>query len=143
MDDHNPMAGLIRVFVRHPTAANLLMVVMLLLGVFGIMRLNTQFFPTIEIPIIRVTVAWPGASAGDVEINILDSLEPELRFLDGVDEVTSVARDGSGVISMEFNDDANMQKALSDVQQAVDQVTTLPVDARKPVITQLAFSHLN
>ncbi len=139
MDDHNPLAGLIRVFVRHPTAANLLMVIMLLLGVFGVMRLNTQFFPTIEIPSIRVSVAWPGASASDVETNILDGLEPELRFLDGIDEVTSFARDGSGSITMEFNADADMQKALSDVQQAVDQVTTLPEDAEQPVISRIAF----
>ena len=139
MDDQGPLTSLIRFFVRHPTAANLLMAIMILLGVFGLNRLNTQFFPTIEIPIIRVTVAWPGASAADIEESILDGLEPELRFLDGVDEVASVARDGSASISMEFNADANMQKALSDVQQAVNQVTTLPEDSEEPVITQIAF----
>ena len=130
---------MISTFVRHPTAAKLLMAVMILLGVFGLSRLNTQFFPTIEIPIIRVSIAWPGASAADVEENILDGLEPELRFLDGIDEVSSVARDGSASISMEFDSDADMQKALSDVQQAVDQVTTLPDDAEEPVIRQIAF----
>jgi len=139
MDEKNSLSGLISTFVRHPTAANLLMAIMILLGVFGLSRLNTQFFPTIEIPIIRVSIAWPGASAADVEENILDGLEPELRFLDGIDEVSSVARDGSASITMEFDADADMQKALSDVQQAVDQVTTLPDDAEQPVIRQIAF----
>ena len=139
MDEQGPLSGLIRVFVRHPTAANLLMAIMVLVGVFGLYRLNTQFFPTIEIPIIRVSIAWPGSSASDVEENILDGLEPELRFLDGIDEVSSVARDGSASISMEFDADADMQKALSDVQQAIDQVTTLPDDAEEPIVRQIAF----
>ena len=61
-------------------------------------KLNTQFFPTLEIPQINVSVNWPGASAEDVEENILDALEPELRFLDGIDEVRSVAREGAGTM---------------------------------------------
>jgi multidrug efflux pump subunit AcrB len=131
--------GLIRLFVHHPTASNLLMAAMIAVGLFALAKLNTQFFPTIEIPQINVTVAWPGASAEDVEENILDALEPELRFLDGIDEARSVAREGAGVISLEFNAGTDMQKAQSDVEQAVDGVTTLPEDSEEPVITRIAF----
>ncbi len=130
---------LIRTFVHHPTASNLLMVAMIALGLFSLARLNTQFFPTIEIPQINVTVTWPGASAEDIEENILDALEPELRFLDGIDEVRAVAREGVGALSLEFNAGADMQKAQSDVEQAVDGVTTLPEDAEEPEITRIAF----
>ncbi|MGI9385598.1 MAG: efflux RND transporter permease subunit, partial [Methyloligellaceae bacterium] len=139
MIDRTSAGGLIGLFVRHPTASNLLMVAMIVIGLYSLQRLNTQFFPTIEIPQITVTVSWPGASATDVEQNILDALEPELRFLDGVDEVLSVAREGSGVITIEFNSDADMQKALSDVEQAVDGVTTLPEDSEEPVIRRITF----
>ncbi|MGI9387683.1 MAG: efflux RND transporter permease subunit, partial [Methyloligellaceae bacterium] len=69
----------------------------------------------------------------------LDALEPELRFLDDVSEVTSVAREGSGVISIEFHAIADMQTAQSDVEQAVAQVTTLPDGSEEPVITRAAF----
>ena len=131
--------GLIRLFVHHPTASNLLMVAMIALGLFALAKLNTQFFPTIEIPQITVSVAWPGASAEDVEENILDALEPELRFLDGIDEARAVAREGAGVITLEFNAGTDMQKAQSDVEQAVDGVTTLPEDSEEPVISRIAF----
>jgi len=134
---HQPSGGgLIGIFVRHPTAPNLLMAVLILLGAFSLLRLNRQFFPTFDLPAITVSVPWPGASAEDVETNIIEVIEPELRFLDDVHEVTSVAREGSGVISIEFNSGADLQKAQSDVEQAVNRITTLPEDSDRPVISR-------
>ena len=132
-------ASLIHTFVRHPTAANLLMAIMVLLGFFAISKINVQFFPSTEIPAINVTVHWPGASPEDIEKNILDSLEPELRFLDDVEEATSIAREGVGVLTLEFFAGADMQKAQSDVEQAVASVTTLPEDSEEPIIKRTAF----
>ena len=131
--------GLISLFVRHPTAANLLMMVMIIAGLYSAFKTNTQFFPTIEVPQITVSIVWPGASASDVEANILDGVEPELRFLDDVEEVRSVAREGAGTVTIEFTAQADMQKALSDVEQAVNSITTLPDDSEEPVIRRLTF----
>ncbi len=128
--------SLIRLFVGHPTASNLLMAIMILLGVFGMTRLNTQFFPTIKVPVISVTVAWSGASAEDVEKNIIDAIEPEVRFLDGVDDVTAIAREGVAAVTLEYDAGADMQKAQSDVEQAVARITTLPEDAEEPIISR-------
>ena len=61
--------GVIGLFARHPTAANLLMIMMLLAGVISITRQNTQFFPDFSIEFVTVVVTWPGASATDVEAN--------------------------------------------------------------------------
>ena len=67
---HQPSGGgLIGVFVRHPTAPNLLMAVLIVFGVFSLLRLNRQFFPNLDLPAITVSVPWPGASAEDVETN--------------------------------------------------------------------------
>ncbi|MDX2287718.1 MAG: efflux RND transporter permease subunit [Hyphomicrobiaceae bacterium] len=131
-----PASGLIGVFVRHPTAPNLLMLVMVLIGLFGLAKLNRQFFPNLEIPVITVQVPWPGASAEDVEANILDALEPELRFIDEVEEVTSIAREGSGLVSIEFKSGADLQKAQSDIEQAVARLTTLPEDSERPIVSR-------
>ena len=139
MNEQSPAQGLIRFFVHHPTASNLLMATLIVLGLFGVVQLNTQFFPTIQVPSITVAVTWSGASASDVEENILDALEPELRFLDDVNEVISVAREGVGVITIEFNSGAEMSKALSDVEEAVNGVTTLPEDAEAPEIRRITF----
>ena len=140
-DDGNSVArsNIVTTFARHATASNLLMAVLVLVGVFAIAKLNRQFFPNIDVPTITVNVVWPGASADDTETNILDVLEPELRFLDDVYEVTSVAREGGAVISIEFNAGADLQKAQSDIEQAVGRVTTLPETSERPIISRVTL----
>ena len=74
--------GLISLFCRHRVAANLLMIIMIMLGSWALSKLNTQFFPTFELDVITVRVVWSGASAEDVESAITLPLEQELRGLD-------------------------------------------------------------
>jgi len=128
--------GLVALFTRHPNAANLLMILMLIGGIFGLTRINTQFLPTIEIPNVTVTVVWSGASAEDVEANIIAAIEPEVRFIDDVREVRSVAQEGIAVINIELNQGADMQKAEAEVERAVDLITTLPDDSEDPKVTR-------
>ncbi len=126
-------------FTRHRNASNLLMIILIAAGVFALTKLKTQFFPSVEIPVIVVSVVWPGASPDDVEKSILKALEPELRFIDGVSDFLSFAREGSAVINLEFESNTNMQSALSDVEAAVNNVTTLPEESERPVIQHVKF----
>jgi len=132
--------GFLELIVRHANAANLIMAVMVLFGAYGLAKLNTQFFPTVKIDNISVTIVWPGASAEDVASNILEVIEPELRFIDGLDEIVSYGREGSASVRMDFVEGTNMQQALSDVEQAVAGVTTLPIDSETPVISASTFT---
>jgi len=129
--------GLVGLFAAHRTAANLLLAVMILAGLVAIGRINTQFFPDLGFDVVSVRVAWPGATAADVDANVIEALEPELRFLDGVRELSSTAYEGLALLSVEFQTSHDMQQALSDVEQAVAQVTTLPRDAERPEIQRL------
>lgn len=133
------LVGIINGFLRHRIAANLLALGVVLLGLMALTRLNTQFFPTVQIPTIFVTVSWQGASPEDVSTAVLDVIEPEVRFLDGVDDITSYAVEGSARIVLQFVDDADMDKALSDVEQALAGITTLPLEAEQPVVTRVEF----
>ena len=129
--------GPITIFARHPTAANLLMALMIVVGIFALLRLNTQFFPEFGIDIVQINVEWPGAGAEDIDASIVQAVEPEVRFLDGVKRVRSVSAEGIGSVMIEFLPGTDMQAALSDVETAVDQVTTLPVDSERPKIKRL------
>ncbi|MBG6199079.1 multidrug efflux pump subunit AcrB [Labrenzia sp. EL_13] len=132
--------GFLELIVRHANAANLIMAVMILFGAYGLAKLNTQFFPTVITDRISVSISWPGASAEDVAANILEVIEPELRFIDGLDEIVSYGREGAASVQMEFIEGTNMQQALSDVEQAVSGVTTLPLDAETPVVSASTFT---
>jgi multidrug efflux pump subunit AcrB len=129
-------SGLISLFVRHRNAANLVMVLLIIFGAIALSRINTQFFPKIEIPVITTTVVWSGASAEDVEANILEIIEPELRYLDGVDRVTSRAREGIASIGVEYESGVDMKEALREAETAVKAVTTLPEDSETPTVRQ-------
>ncbi|WP_244447051.1 efflux RND transporter permease subunit, partial [Hoeflea sp. BAL378] len=126
-------------FIRHPNAANLLMVLMILFGAFSIARINTQFFPTIDRPTISIGVAWSGASAEDVETNILSLIEPAVRYISGVERMSSTAAEGSGTVRLEFEDGTDMTQALTDVETAVNTVTNLPEDAEQPTVARSVF----
>jgi multidrug efflux pump subunit AcrB len=128
--------GLVGAFARHPTAGNLLMLLMIMLGLIGLAGLNRQFFPDFGLDLIQIQVEWPGATAEDVESSIVEALEPEVRFLDGVKRVTGNASEGVGSVVIEFLAGTDMQRALSEVESAVNQVTTLPDDSERPDVAQ-------
>ena len=126
--------GVIHFFASHRTAANLLMAVMIVVGFVSLLRMNTQFFPDFGLDFIRVSVAWPGASAEDIDSNIIQAIEPEVRFMDGVRRVRSWSLEGAGTVLVEFNPGADMQAGLSNIETAVGQVTTFPEGSETPEI---------
>ena len=134
-----PGGGIVSLFARHPNAANLLMVLMIIFGIYAIGKINTQFFPTVERQEVRISVKWSGASAEDVERNIIQIIEPEVRFIDGVDNMISYAREGSGSVALEFLPDADIQQAVADVDTAVKAITNLPDGADTPEVAKGSF----
>ena len=137
--DKDSKGGAVGFFVHHPNAANLLMIILLVAGLFSLSRMNSQFFPTIDSDTIEISVTWSGASAEDVEANILEIIEPKVRFIDGIDKVTSFAREGGAFIILEFKQGANMQQGLRDVEAAIDLITTLPDLADDPTVSYRQF----
>ncbi|WP_455201956.1 efflux RND transporter permease subunit [Kaarinaea lacus] len=129
--------GLIALFAQHRVAANLLMVIMILLGSWSLSKLNTQFFPTFELDIITVRVVWSGASAEDVETGITTPLEQELRSLDGLHKMTSTSATGVSAITIEYKEGTNMDAALEKVNSVIRRTRQIPEDAEDPVVTRI------
>jgi len=127
--------GLIEFFARHPVAGNLLMIGMLLFGVYGIAKLSRQVLPDFTLDVITITAQWPGASPEDVEANIVQAIEPEVRFLENVETVQSYANEGRAKVTLTFEERTDMSRALTDVQAAVARITTFPSDMERPVIS--------
>ncbi len=128
--------GFLAYFVNHRTAANLLLVLMLLAGVFAATKLRAQFFPDIVRDTVTVGVAWEGSGAQDVDEGVVTVLEPPLLAVTGVEEVISTSREGSARIVLTFEDGYDMGQAADDVQAAVDSVSTLPDEIEDPTVTR-------
>ena len=132
--------GIFRYFTRHRTAANLLLVLMLMAGLAALPRMHAQFFPDIVVDNITVSVAWPGAGAEDVDAGIVQILEPALMAVDGVAGSSARAAEGSARITLEFEPGWDMARASSDVQDALDLVRTLPEEAEDPRILRATWA---
>lgn len=130
--------GVINFFARHPVAGNLLMLLLIMFGIYGLSQTNRQLVPDFELDIITISVQWPGASPEDVDKNIIAAIEPEVRFLEYVDRVDALAYEGRAQVTVRFEEGANMARALTDVQAAVARIRTLPADTERPVINHLA-----
>ncbi len=132
------MSGLIALFATHRVAANLLMILMLLAGAFGIRQLNVQFFPSFELDVLTVQVTWRGSTAEDVERSILLPIEEEMRSLDGIDQLISTARDGVASLRIELREGTDVDYALSEAKQKLDSVRgDLPDDIDEPLVQRV------
>ena len=129
--------GLLALFAAHPTAANLVFALMLVCGLFAVSKINRQFFPDFGIDFVTVTMSWPGASAEDVDNNIVQAIEPAVRFLGGVDKVVSSSYEGLASVSIEFEPGTDMQQARAEVGSAISQIRTFPEDAEEPEVRRI------
>ena len=133
-----PKSEFLGFFVKHKTAANIIMILMCVIGLLSINKLNRQFFPNFDIENISVSVEWPGATAEEIDRNIIAILEPELRPISGVKKVFSKSVEGLGYSVVEFNFGQDMQKSMSDVETAISRLD-FPQKANKPKIALAEF----
>ncbi|MBT6375775.1 MAG: efflux RND transporter permease subunit, partial [Gemmatimonadales bacterium] len=126
--------GPIAWMAKNPVAANLLMFMILLGGLLATLGLKQEVFPAFDLDLITVSVPYPGASPVDVEQGIILAVEDAVSAIEGVKRVTSVAREGSGSVSIELLLGADQDRVLADVTNLVDRITSFPGDAERPTI---------
>lgn len=132
MRDLPPSAGgLLSYFTRHGTAANLILVMMVVAGLAAMPQMRAQFFPDVVSDEISVVMTWDGAGAEDVDTGIVAVLEPALLLVPGVTGSEARSREGRATLSLEFEPGWDMSRAADEVQQALDGVTELPDDAEE------------
>src|SRR6056297_1432419 len=112
--------GLLSYFTRHRTVANLLLVVLVVLGLAAAPKMRAQFFPDVIVDSVSVGVLWEGAGPEDVDGAIVQVLEPALLAVDGVVSSSATSREGRASVSLEFEPGWDMARAAADVQSAVD-----------------------
>ncbi len=138
-DIPNAAGGILSYFTRHRTAANLLLLIMLVLGAAAIPNMRAQFFPDVILERVDVNVQWDGAGPEDVDNGIIQLLEPALLAVEGVASTESTSREGTAQVRLEFEPNWDMSRAVEEVRTAVDSVTNLPEDAEEPTIRRGAW----
>ncbi len=131
------MKSLIAWAVKNWQAMNVVMIGVLLLGGFSLSKLRRDFWPDFELYVLNISVVYPGASPDEIEEGILEKIEESIRTVDGIEEMTSSAREGLGSVSLELDPDATQddaQRVLTEVTTLIGQIPSFPELAEKPDI---------
>ena len=123
--------------VKRPFVVLVGVVMLLVLGYVSFTRMSTDFLPNMNMPYMIVITTYPGASPEKVETEVSTVLEDAVGTVNGVKNVTSTSSENSSVVSLEFEDDTNMDAAMVKVSSAVNQIT-LPETAGTPMIMQIS-----
>ncbi|QTA89297.1 Acriflavin resistance protein [Desulfonema magnum] len=116
-------------------ASNLLMLVLLVGGLILGTQIKQEVFPEFDSDRISVTVSYPGASPEEIEQGIILAIEEAIQGLEGIDEITSAAREGSATVTVEALTGADMQKLANDIQSEVDRISSFPEEAEDPEVS--------
>lgn len=128
---------MIAFFAKHPTAANLLMVVMIAVGVMSIGGLQRETLPDASPVEVQVMVAFPGATSEEVEETIVQRLEDALDGVLFLKEMRGVATQSIGTVTIEMHDNGDYNSFRNEIDNAISSIDDLPDDAEPPVITRL------
>ncbi|MDR1372573.1 MAG: efflux RND transporter permease subunit [Dysgonamonadaceae bacterium] len=121
--------------VKKPITTALIFIGVAIFGLFSYTKLPVDLFPEIETNTLTVIVAYPGASASDVEINVTRPLENTLNTVENLKKLTSQSKDNMSLVTLELNYGSDIDIATNDVRDKIDMVKSqLPEDISTPII---------
>jgi len=125
-------------FARNHVAANLLMVIFVVGGLAALPSINQKSFPDFEVEMIQIGVPYPGAAPEEVELSVCVRIEEEIQGLEGIDRITSTASEGACGVTAELLSGYPIDRALSEIKNAVDSIDTFPEDTEKPIVSHVS-----
>ena len=128
---------MIRYFTAHPTAANLLMLILVVMGLISLPEMKRETFPEFDSRRVQVSVAYPGASAEDVEEGVCRVLEDALDAVSDIDELRCEAREGSAVATAEMREGGDVRVFVEDIKSEVEAIDRFPDLIETPLVKEL------
>ncbi len=125
----------IQACIRYPVSTAVGVIFLILFGFVALFAMPVQLTPEVTKPEIVVTTIWPGASPQEVERDIIDEQEEELKSLEGLVRMRSESQDGQGIITLLFQVGTDKDAARLKVSNRLDQVEDYPANVEKPIIT--------
>ena len=132
------MRRLISAAVHNSVAANLLMVVIIVVGGMSAYNLKRETFPQISFDIVQVQTIFPGATPEEVEESIVVKIEEAIKSVEGIQDLFSNAHESSGVVLARLKPGMDNRRVLEDIQSEVEKIDTFPEDAEPPRYEELS-----
>ncbi|MCW9017673.1 MAG: efflux RND transporter permease subunit, partial [Kangiellaceae bacterium] len=121
--------------LKNPTAVVVAILLAALFGIISLSKLPVQLTPDVSQPMITISTGWRAAAPEEMEAEIIERQEDVLKGLQGLASLESTSSQGNGNITLRYNTGVNLERALIDVMNALNQVPSYPPDATEPVIS--------
>ena len=123
--------------IKNPVFAWLLMAAFIVFGAIGFSRMGISQLPDVDYPVLTITVTWPGADPETMETGVADVLEDSMMGIAGIRNISSVSREGTTSITLEFDLDRDIDVALQEVQSKILQAQrNLPSDIDPAIVSK-------
>ena len=124
--------------IQNPVPPIVLFIGLLLAGIVAFARMDVNNFPDIEFPAAYVTISQPGAAPSEMETQVTRRVEAALRGLEGIEEINSTVREGSSTTQVSFVIGTPLDRAVTDMRDAVAQIRSdLPDGILEPQIQRI------
>jgi len=138
--ERNWYGNIIAWFAHNSVAANLLMICLLAGGLFTALTITKEIQPRIETNYVTVSVPYRGGTPRDVEQGVLIKIEEAIQDLEGLREIISTAREGSGTVTVEVDADYDVLEVLDNIKGRVDSISTFPAETERPTYQRNTWS---
>ena len=115
--------------------ANLLMLVLLVGGFIMGQNISKDVFPDFELDLVSISLIYPGASPEEVERGAILAVEEAVQDIEGIEEITATATEGSGTVRIEIIEGEDVSEIAQEVKNAVDRISSFPEDMEDPRVT--------
>ena len=126
--------NLTRLAISNPVAVIAAILLVLLMGTIAMLSLPVQMIPDVQRSFIQINTGWRSAAPEEVESEIVEPQEDVLRGVPGLEKMESTATRGNANIDLMFSVGTDLQRALIEVINRLNQVPRYPSDVTEPRI---------
>ena len=124
--------------VKRPYTVLVAVVLVIVLGVVSLTRMTTDLLPAMNLPYVIVVTTDVGASPEEVEKDVTSPIEAAMATTSNINNVSSMSYDNYSMVVLEYEQSTNMDSAMIEIQQQLDQLTgQFPDSAGSPIIMQI------
>lgn len=134
---------MLRRLIERPIAVTMILIIVVVLGLVSTYLLPVSLIPAVDIPYITVQVTYPEQSARELEESVVSGLRSRLMQIEGLKDIQSETKDGSGTITLSFDHGANNDYLFIEVNERIDRAMgSMPKDMARPYVMKAGATDL-
>ncbi|MDR2146149.1 MAG: efflux RND transporter permease subunit [Tannerella sp.] len=131
--------NIVETSIKKPLIIGVIFTVLTLGGLLCYNMLNLNLLPKMDAPVITVVTVYPGAGASEVETSVTKKIEDAVSSLENLDKVASVSREGVSIVTVYFNESADINRSVQDAQRKINAIkSSLPKEILDPSIDKIS-----